>query len=455
MRMIGSSTALLEHAEATFSSPQLPNSSFGLLPSPRKAKSEVSKVYKRSSELFLTRRLPEAFSAIGQIISIPRPSGETAKDEDMLRKAPITAASRRDRIKVWVLYLTMLNAIADLDSEDGKVAFGNKAWRDIVAKAQNGIIWEEVVNVGYDGIVGNVDADVVISLATLLLAQSTTQISNQQHLESYLSAAINPDLVLVERLKTSNGHANGAALNSNGTDTPQDLIARMKIIELYTLHVLPRNGEWDYAKDFISMSEVLDEDMKDSFLQDLGSLEDEESRGEIGFEDSLPLQEDLVEQEPQPLEETVRGSLETVRQAPSSIHQRSNSETDYGIENPQPTPNVQKSKPGPLQPTVEPVKTPQSKFSRSPPTKTSHQATNSSIYERSRAVMSALQHIVSQMTAQMSQNPMGLLRFVLFLMGLIVAFSRQNVKDKVRIMTGTGWDKLRRTVGMGVKVSYI
>lgn len=444
--MIGSSTA------------SLLSSSLGLLPSPHKAKSEVSRVYKRSSELFLTRRLPEAFSAIEPIIKTPRASGETPEDGDMLRKAPVADASRRDRVKVWVLYLTMLNAIADLGSEDGKVAFGNKVWRDIVVKAQNGTIWEEVVNTGYDGIDGNVDADVVISLATLLLAQSPTQTANQQHLESYLSAANNPDSGLAERLQSSqslNGHTNGAAHISNRTDTPRDLIARMKIIELYTLHVLPRNGEWDYAKDFISMSEVLDEDMKDSFLQDLRSLENDESTGEENFEDALPLQEDLIEHEPAPAEETERGSLETVRQAPSTSHQRSNSEIDYGIDNGQPTPNVQGSKPPPLQPTVEPAKPPQPKSSRSPPTKAPHKATSTSMYERSIAVMTALQHMVSQMTAQMSQNPMGLLRFVLFLMGLIVAFSRQNVKDRVRSMTGAGWDKLRRTVGMGVKVSYI
>jgi len=455
--MVGSSTALLEPAEEAFSSPRLLSSSLGSLPSPRKAKSEVSKVYKHSSELFLTRRLPEAFSAIEPLITVPPPSGEATEDENMLRKAPIAGASRRDRIKVWVLYLTMLNAIADLDAEDGKVAFGNKAWRDVVAKAQNSTIWDEVVSIGYGGVDGNVDADVVISLATLLLAQSTTQAANQQHLESYLAAANNPDLDLVGRLKDSqslNGHTNGAAYNSNGTDTPRDLIARMKIIELYTLHVLPRNGEWDYARDFISMSEVLDEDMKDSFLQDLRSLEDEESRGEEDFEDALPQQEDLVEQEPRPAKETERGSLETVRQAPSISHHRSNSETDYGIDYAQFAPNVQNLKPPPLQPIAEPVKTSQSKSSRSPP-KAPHKASNSRIYDRSIAVMIALQQMVSHMTAQMSQNPMGLLRFVLFLIGIVVALSRQNVKDRLGGMTGAGWDKLRRTIGMGVKVSYI
>jgi len=450
--MVGSSTTLIDPAK------ELLSSSLGLLSSPPKAKTEVSRVYKRSSECFLTRRLPEAFSAIEPLITIPRPSKETTKDEEMPRKAPIAGASRRDRIKVWVLYLTMLNAIADLGSEDGKVGFGNKAWRDLVAKAQSGTIWEEVVNVGYGGVDGDVDADVVISLATLLLAQSATQTANQQYLESYLSAANNSNLDLLERSKYSespNGHANGASQDRNGTATPRDLNARVNIIELYTLHVLPRNGEWDYAKDFISMSEVLEEDMKDSFLQDLRSLEDEKSRGEEHFEDALPQQEDLIEQEPQPAEEIERESLDTVGQAPSTSHHRSDSETEYGIAKAQPSSDVQKSMPPPPQPTAKPAKSSQIKSSRSPPTKAPRKATNSSVYERSIAVMSGLQRIVLQMTAQISQNPMALLRFVLFLMGLIVAFSRRDVKNRLGRMTGAGWDKLRSTVGMGVKVSYI
>jgi hypothetical protein len=63
--------------------------------------------------------------------------------------------------------------------------------------------------------------------------------------------------------------------------------------------------------------------------------------------------------------------------------------------------------------------------------------------------------MISNMTNQISQNPMGLLRFVMFLMGLIVALSRRDVKDRLGRLTGAGWDKIKRTVGMGVKVSYI
>lgn len=46
---------------------------------------------------------------------------------------------------------------------------------------------------------------------------------------------------------------------------------------------------------------------------------------------------------------------------------------------------------------------------------------------------------------------MAMLRFVLFLMGLVAAFSRQDVKERL----AAAWDKIKRMVGMGVKVSYI
>ncbi|CAD0029969.1 unnamed protein product [Aureobasidium pullulans] len=49
------------------------------------------------------------------------------------------------------------------------------------------------------------------------------------------------------------------------------------LLELYTLHVLPQNDEWDYARDFISMSEVLDDERRDAFLQALHTLKEEKA----------------------------------------------------------------------------------------------------------------------------------------------------------------------------------
>jgi hypothetical protein len=78
--------------------------------------------------------------------------------------APVAKASRTTRIKVWSLYLTILNAIVELDPDEGKDAFGTKEWRALVSKVREGEVWEEVVSNGYHGVEGDVDSDVVINL---------------------------------------------------------------------------------------------------------------------------------------------------------------------------------------------------------------------------------------------------------------------------------------------------
>lgn len=456
--MSGSSTAIVDPTEEALSTSRLLGSSIGSIHSPRKAKSEISKVYKQAEDLFVTRRFSEALSLIEPLITVPHPLNGTHDDEAIAEVAPIARASQKSRIKVWSFYLTLLNAIAELGPENGKTEFGAKAWRNLVAKAQDGTIWDEVVNIGYGGIEGNVDADVVFNLASLLLAQSAVQAGNQRHLESYLSASSLPSLDLTDRFKESNGSCAlrvGQTSRRGGTDTPRDLNARVRIIELYALHVLPRTREWNYARDFINMSEVLDEELREEFLQALRNLDEEDNKCQDQFEDALPQQVQLTEQEPLPAEETRPDSVETVRQEPSVTHHRSDSEQDYGIDKSRAPLDPSKSKTAPPKATSKPAKALQTKYSRSQLTKSTAKTTNTSFYKRSAAVLLALQQLVKNMTEQMSQNPLSLLRFVLFLMGLIVAFSRRDVKDRLGRLTGAGWDRVKRTIGMGVKVSYI
>jgi len=129
----------------------------------RHQSSQISKIYRQSSTLFLTRRLPESLSTILPVITSPAPDDTNSVREP----TPISQASRTTRIKVWSLYLTILNAIVELDSDEGKEAFGSSEWRALVAKVRNGEVWEEVVRDGYDGIEGNVDSDVVINLSVV------------------------------------------------------------------------------------------------------------------------------------------------------------------------------------------------------------------------------------------------------------------------------------------------
>lgn len=131
----------------------------------RRENSRIAKeAYKQASSLFLTRRLTEALSIIQPVIIPPLVEQADGETHGQPEPALIASASRNVRIKIWSLYLTLLNAIVELGAEDGKISFGSKAWNDIVNKVQDGSIWEEVVQVGYGGFEGKVDYEVVINL---------------------------------------------------------------------------------------------------------------------------------------------------------------------------------------------------------------------------------------------------------------------------------------------------
>ena len=130
----------------------------------RRAASQISKTYKQASTLFLTRRLAESFSTLNPLLQVPNPPEDGASDDGASEPALVSIASRSLRIKVWSLYLTLVNSIIELGPEDGKAEFGGNTWRAIVNKTRDGSIWDEVVQSGYGGVDGNVDAEVVSNL---------------------------------------------------------------------------------------------------------------------------------------------------------------------------------------------------------------------------------------------------------------------------------------------------
>lgn len=152
---------------------QLSSSISSLSPS-KQASSEISKVYKQAAQLFLTRRLSEALSALHPVISVPSiPEDEQNRDDDEpLPQAPIASASSKLRIKIWSLYISLLNAIIELGPEEGKRAFGIKEWKALVSTVRDGDVWETVVKVGYGGREGSVDSEVVNNLYALRTSEA-------------------------------------------------------------------------------------------------------------------------------------------------------------------------------------------------------------------------------------------------------------------------------------------
>jgi hypothetical protein len=160
-----SSTLTMTNGDSSLSSSQQLSSSMSSGSPNRRSSSEISKAYKHASQLFLTRRFPEALSVLEPIINPPKQANDYKdSDEEAPSEAPIVNATTTQRIKVWVLYITLLNSIVDLGQDEGKRGFGHIRHKDMVNRVRNGDIWETVVRDGYGGREGSVDADVVYNL---------------------------------------------------------------------------------------------------------------------------------------------------------------------------------------------------------------------------------------------------------------------------------------------------
>ncbi|KAL9944351.1 hypothetical protein ACHAP6_004498 [Verticillium nonalfalfae] len=460
MSVNGSYTATLSprtSAPDAFHSHMLASSVSSLpSPSPRPQSSQISKTYKQASTLFLTRRLPEALSTILPVIQ-PLPA---LADAEPVEPAPVARASRSTRIKVWTLYLTILNAIVELDPDEGKDAFGSQEWRALCAKVRDGEIWEEVVRDGYHGVEGDVDCDVVINLATLLLAHARTQMLNQQRLESYLAASTAPNLDLTNRFSDSPHHRmrsrhRSPAKRTGGTDTPRDLNARVKILELYTLHVLLRNNEWDYAREFINVSSVLDEERREAFLQALQSLQEEQLEAERR---ELEAQREEEEQLRRDIEEAKRLRAENEERERKRLEderaRREGSEVDYGIERtPSHAGSGRGSRSGRTQSGASGPSNARGGGTARPKAKAVVPA--SGFGARATMVVSRLAGLIEQLGASFRANPMLLMRLIAFVVGLLLMVGQKNIRGRMQRVLGNSWNKIKATAGMGVKVSYI
>lgn len=249
------------------------------------------------------------------------------------------------------------------------------------------------------------------------------------------------------------------AHGASGTDTPKDLEARVRILELFTLHVLPRNEEWDYSREFIQFSEVLDEERKEAFFQTLDGLKEEKERGtlraaELEREREAELERQAREEERRRAEEAA-----AAERAQKNAHKRASSEVDYGIENhPNGTAKSRSNKS--TEKSVNSKATdPTGRTTFSPPPESSKNVKKTPksppMVRQARAFATALHNLLLALARNVTGNPMALLRTVLFMLGIVMALSRQDVRERVRRIMNTSWQKVRGTVGAGMKVSYI
>lgn len=245
-----------------------------------------------------------------------------------------------------------------------------------------------------------------------------------------------------------------------GTDTPKDLAVRVKLLEMFTLHVLPRNEEWEYAREFINLSEALDDDRKEAFIQTLDNLLEEKEKGaqrvaEIQQEKEEELERQRKQREDEERqraeEEKKKKQQETLGGKSTSNHTRSSSEVDYGIEKSNPN--------SPLKSRV--VKPALKKTQSSEPSSAKQTKKDTTgkpwplLLARMRVLANLLITFLKNLSRSLVSNPLSYLKSLLVVLGILMALGRTDVRNRIRQVTGAGWQKVRGTIGMGVKVTYI
>lgn len=349
-----------------------------------------------------------------------------------------------------------------------------------------------------------------------MLAHAKTQVLNQKRLESYLSfsqSQVSPNLDLSGRFETSLQRRSlsrhrSPARRTPGTDTPRDLNSRVKILELYTLHVLLRNDEWDYAREFITASPILDEERREAFLQALQSLQDEQHEAEKRETEEKRRQEEQVQQD---LEETRRIRAENEERERRRIEEErarreggggggsgygggggglesiGGSEVEYsgdgmssasqprrhkapsstaGSTSTRGGGRTRSSKSSKLAaPTSAPASSASAKPARTPSApkpkpksakgKSRAVAAPPTLGSRTAMLFSNLRGFLEQMGLAFQTTPMALLRTLLFIVALLVMLGRQGNRERIARVLGGVWNKIKATAGMGVKVSYI
>jgi hypothetical protein len=191
------------------------------------------------------------------------------------------------------------------------------------------------------------------------------------------------------------------------------------------------------------MSEVLDDERKEAFLQALHGLKEEQNENAVREKEIQQQQQEQLEQQRQKEEEA---RLAEARRADEDAA-RQREEARRQQQRP-PDPSARpKSSLGPGTSRSSRAATPKKDITRRPPP--------ASLYKRAANMFAALQTLVLNTAHTLSSNPMAMMRTVLFLLMFALAFGRRDLRERAKRILQRGWEKVRGTVGMGVKVSYI
>ena len=434
------------------------SSSLTSLSRSRSSNNLIVRTYKQATQLYLTRRFREAWDVLGTIVrGTEGAEGEEETinnsnddDEANLSPAPVAQSSRGTRTKVWVFYLSLIHAVVELGAEEGARVFGStNKWRSIARKAREGTVWGEIVARGYGGQEGEVDAEVVVNLATLLLGHMVDQRANQARLETFLASSED-----VAAGSLMGGYDGVSTPMSSHSVSPKALQARVKVLELYALHVLPEVGEWEYARGFVEGCGSLDEERKEGFLAALDGLREEREglkRREVELQEQRErevLEEKMrreqederrrVEEEKVKREREIQQKKERDAAAAPTINANNNtgeSRPNTLSNNGNGNGNGNGNNTRPNQPSRSARKPTPSSSQNNPAT-----ANAATLLTRLTSLAHHLRHNLLGGPSLLSA------RLLMFIFAFILLASRRDMRVRLRRALAEGWDKVRRTV---------
>lgn len=431
------------------------SSSLSSLSRSRSSNNLIVRTYKQATQLYLTRRFRESWDVLETIVNPDFDGNGEAEGQGQEGQehgiAPVAQSSRGTRTKVWVFYLSLIHAVTEMGPEDGGREFGSAdAWRAIAKKAREGTAWEEIVNRGYAGQEGEVDAEVVVNLATLLLGHMPDQKMNQARLEGFLASS--------EDVGGALGYDGVSTPMSTHSSSPKALQARIKVLELYALHVLPEVGEWDYAREFVEGCGNLDEERKEAFLLALEGLKEEREglkRREVELQEQREreLQEALRRKEREEKKRVEEAERERQRHEQQQRDQAAKTAANTASNN---NSNNNESRPSALSNNGSNTNSNASNgHTRGQPSRPARKTSSNSQQPANAAtLLTRLTSMAHHLRHNVGPSLLNA-RLLMFLFAFLILASRRGIRVRLRRTLADGWDKVRRTVGMGVKVSYV
>ena len=447
--------------------------------------SSISKIYKRASTLFLTRQLKEAHSLLTSLID----GAADASSNGFTTNIALIDATRNQRVKIWCLYLSLIDELLKVGPVQGATFVGLKNWSSLKESVTDSTVWDYVTKQGYQGRQASVDEEVIASLVALLLMHAPNQKETQDRLESFLITAPQPEQYAPVTLPPNpsappSQDLRGRKRKLADRETPRELAIRIKLLELYILHVLPRNDQYDYARDFTQLQPLLDAERKAGYLRILTAIQEDRSADRIRRRalrrqrrDGRPRLQGLAgdgdggsdtasdsTERPRQVQVEVEGGRagEEEVQRPSTADSSRSDAVPLRDLDPCPTGYVSEAEPA-----RPPLRAPQQTFPMGPGGGGTARSPSRRA-KRAGPVSAGILGLVARLQlgwanlyehlVYMTQVGLGsrslVARLVVVIVALVFVFGNARVRERLRRILQRSWERLVATLRMGTTISY-